>query len=118
MIFLIQLYLAAMARKRVMQNIEQTAKIQGIRLLVYRDERRDKYLEFGKPVDMSRMDLNRRANQRDTRHPTLSKIVEADDEEDSESEGSSMSDGHMLGTHQNKNDGKHFSYMADMQVLS
>jgi len=117
-IFLIQLYLAAMARKRVMQNIEQTAKIQGIRLLVYRDERRDKYLEFGKPVDMSRMDLNRRANQRDTRHPTLSKIVEADDEEDSESEGSSMSDGHMLGTHQNKNDGKHFSYMADMQGFS
>ncbi|CAD7923745.1 unnamed protein product [Amoebophrya sp. A120] len=113
-VFLIQLYLAAMARKRVMQNVEQTARIQGIRLLVYRDERRDKYLEFGKPVDMSRMDLNRRANQRDTRHPTLSKIVEADDEE-SESEGSSMSDGHMLqssGGHKSDNT---FTYIADMK---
>ncbi|CAD7929844.1 unnamed protein product [Amoebophrya sp. A25] len=107
LIFLVQLYIAAMARKRVMETVQQSAKIKGIRVLVYRDERRDKYLEFGKAVDMSRMDLNRRVHERDRRQPTLSKIVEADDEE-SESDGSSMSDNHHSSASNAKNPG--FTY--------
>lgn len=92
-IFIVQVWTAATNKQRMMEKICTSAKIAGRKMLVFRDDRRDKFLSFGKPADMSRMDLNRRAvaSQHKKKRATLTKIEEADDE-GSDSEGSGLSD--------------------------
>lgn len=57
---LLQVVLSGIALKRAAEKIRGTAKIAVHEVNVYRDEKPDELLEFGKPIDMSRMDLRRR----------------------------------------------------------